>query len=211
MDSVVNGEIYIKYKPTASIKEQYEGLLRQDEISSTMKKAIDKVIEDDEKAGLKNYMGCDEFWIALVEDNGINMVSLPHLSSEDNKEVFFTDKEELDNTYISLMDFLVNGEYIGKQFRRTKVTADGYRDYMDHYKTNDCLALYKYGDTVICRISFNYFGTKPVEYEIIDGSYLEDGNYEFCGEYTDEYKDKTKLYREITQQLIELNKQRRKK
>ncbi len=156
---------------------------------------------------VKDYSYCDDFWAALVEDGGVNMVNIPQYPVMfNNEEMFFTDKKELDDTFVSLTDFLTKGDYIGKQFKRTKPTTFGSRSYMDSFKEHNFLALYKYGDTLIGKITINRFGEKDIYYGIMAGDYLEDGNYEFFGDYTDEYKDETKLYREINQQLIKWNK-----
>ena len=47
-------------------------------------------------------------------------------------------------------------------------------------------------------------------YELVNSKYTLDGNYKFIGKVYSEYKDKTKVYKEIYEELRENNKKRRK-
>ena len=204
MDSIANGEICIKYKPRIYKTQKKIKYRDYNTISASGTPSIKEMSLDSYG---KDYSYCDEFWVALVEKEGVNMVTIPHFPDIfSNEEMFFTDKKELADTFVSLTDFLTKGEYIGQLFKRTKQTTAGNRGYMDNFKEHNFLALYKYGDTLIGKITFNSFGEKDIYYGIMTGDYLEDGYYVFLGDYTDEYKDEVKLYREINQQLIKWNK-----
>ncbi len=161
MDSIVNGEIYIKYKPlqrepSNMIRSEYEKNKHLFKDPSDIR-AILKLAEIEETVGLKDYFYCNHFWVALVEDGGINMVNIPpDPDILSNEEMFFTDKKELDNTFISLADILNKGQYIGKEFIRTEPNIYGDHTYMDESQvfgginnTKSCIALYKYGNVII--------------------------------------------------------------
>lgn len=210
MDVFINGEIYIKNGPDIFYMDnQYKEMIKQMEINS-----IDgmlapyeeeylnnmKIIKEAE--GSKDYSYCDEFWISTVEENGINMSTCPYYSSEDIEERFFTDKKELDRHFTRLMGFLNNAEYVGKYFKRTASIGKD-KSYMD--SDNECLVLYSDGKRMLVLEKIANFEPK---FEMLRPRYIEDGNYEFYGEYTDKYKDKVSLYKAISNQLISRKKER---
>ena len=210
MEILMSYEIYIKKEPEygtlsetlrsiipdsyAFSEENYEenGAIHFNEES------IDDVEQfvKDMNTPIPDWYGCNDFWTSIIYKNGILMVQHNYLKSEPKK--LFCNKERFDKKYISLRDYLSQAEYIGKYFRRTEPISTGtYSDSSFMSKDYDTLALFKNDNIMIFLKQF----AGEYRFSIINKNYLEDGKYEFFGEYTDKYNDKSELYQAIFKQL----------
>ena len=123
--------------------------------------------------------------------------------------------EEMNKDFIKLTEFLKKSTYVGMEFVRTKpiVTYDNKFD-RSFMKINPLLeeekhiVLYAMQDLFLIRVIDDPFIKD--RYELVNSKYTLDGNYKFIGKVYSEYKDKTKVYKEIYEELRENNKKRRK-
>ena len=206
MTVFINGEIYIKNGPEIfHMDDESEDLMKKlelgsidDRLNELMERTVALYSQLKNMEGTKDYSYCDEFWIANVEENGVNMVEAQTIPYMEAEERFFTDKKELDRTFTRLLIFLNEAQYVGRYFKRTKPIEDNHdKSFMEN--NQGCLALYTDGKKMLVKCK-DCDGTE--RYEMIHSYYLEDGNYDFYGEHTDAYKDKMKVYTEINQQII---------
>lgn len=134
--------------------------------------------------------GTDEYWILVDTENGIKIKEqVPFDPARTYKN-----KEELNKDFISLHDFLSESIYVGRYFRRTK-PLDNDRNFM--IENGNYLVLYKNNNNMIALEN----SKEEKEYVIITSKYIEDDNFEFYGEYTEEYKDIEALTIDITKKI----------
>lgn len=191
-------DIYIKKEPTIG-KFRSETILKDDNLFNNYMDAVLSVFHDlfngtskSDDDLLVDWTGCDSFWTLEQEKNRITMVEHPLKREGKRKE--YT-KEEINNDFIKLTDFLSTGEYIGKYFRRTILTREEDREYLP--VNHDVFALYKNEDILLVAKRNN---GKPI-ITIIDKRFTLDGNYEFYGVEKNSYDDKSNVKKEIIKQL----------
>lgn len=117
--------------------------------------------------------------------------------------------DELDRGYISLYDFINDGLFIGREFRRispviiyygignnnSRIIDNRYLKIDDY--DNKYIVLYEKDNTFLVKCMY---GNKGL-YGIVDCRYIQDGNYEFIGDVYEEYMDREKIYLDIVKQI----------
>lgn len=210
MDILMSGQIYIKrdaepFKLSDEQRSFIDKLERASIDNERLDGWYDKFTKIESKEGQMDYSGCDQFWVSIIDDDGIKMreQSLYH-----DYEKKYKDKESLEQDFISLLSFLEKGKYVGRYFKRTEpfVMESGRENKSfvpDEYGLYDIkapLVLYEYdGILLVYDPDMNYF-------KIIEKRYTQDGKYEYYGKQNDEYMDKSAIYQAVLKQLDNLNK-----
>ena len=138
------------------------------------------------------YDGCDSFWDAYYDD-----VDIVVEDNNDRKEIYKY-RIDLKKRFISLEDFLCEGDFIGQEWHRTKPIDNplNKEDKDSNYMDKDVyVVLYKYNGILL---SFNM---QTKKYELINSKYTFDGNYEFTGPVYHELDDKKSIVDDIYKQL----------
>ena len=220
---LMTGEIYLKKGPKIVMPniedymddEEFEAFIEDLRINSNAsEELINSLIEEHEKdkkimeTGLKDYSGCDSFWMSIIEEEGIRMVEKNDFQLQNMEKVFRT-KEEIDREFIRLRVFLEKAQYVGKYFKRTapldRIEPNGIRMRDINYNRGPVETLILYADD---HLMLAIQTRKLLSYEtkrfcIISPKYLEDGNYEIYGEVNNEYDDTGELYYAILKQLTD--------
>ena len=232
MGTVMTGDIYIKRGPfvyTVSEKDKqfYEELLdpkHDDDFKNYLKDATGHESSEQVVAGVKDmfrsfvrdigtkdYYGCKDFWISTINDgifpkNGNDKcitLEFADVVQGGIASKAFSSMDELNKEFISLRSFLQQGEYVGKNFKRTK-PLNGICFYMQNEfsipECDDILALYRYGDILLVYGRDGFNTIKP-EYSLISAEFLEDGNYSFYGKKNKEYYDQEAVYEAVKKQV----------
>lgn len=202
-------EIYIKRGPSKS-KLNYEEARKALETSSPNFDELERYLKESnisfetfiENAFMFNgskydfkhdWTGCENFWTSKQAENGIIMVE-ETLSGKGIKKGYKSE-EVLDNDFIKLSDFIKNGTYIGKYFRRTKLI---YKEDKELLSVNHNIFILFENDGVLLSI-------RPVDdkavFGIVPKKYTEDGNYELYGCQKISYNDVKKINKAIVKQL----------
>lgn len=229
MNIIYNGEIYLKRGPEIIDPRNSIEYQELEDTISDIEFEISKENPDlskaeyleplqaykdilDSKKSITNYSGTNNFWELYTNDGKhIAMKSNePHPLIKDYNSV-----EEMNKDFIKLTEFLKKSTYVGMEFVRTKpiVTYDNKFD-RSFMKINPLLeeekhiVLYAMQDLFLIRVIDDPFIKD--RYELVNSKYTLDGNYKFIGKVYSEYKDKTKVYKEIYEELRENNKKRRK-
>ena len=224
MEILMTGEIYLKKGPEiikanpeelAEEEEEFAMVIEDLENANASKETINEIIERHEtemklkEEGIKNYDGCDNFWISVVNEKGIEMLQKDYIP-ELEKTKRYRSKEDADKRFIRLRLFLEKANYVGKYFTRTGYIKTVYphgrttmdmsynRTFSNRFHTT--LVLYEYGDNMLSVIEDGK--TNERRFQVISHKYLDDGNYEFSGEVKNEYDDKAELYQAILKQLL---------
>ena len=146
------------------------------------------------------YVDC--FFYGYRENDGYRM-SLCNNDIVSDRKISI---DELDRGYIRLDEFIMNGEFIGREFRRlfpvitycgdnNKLVDNRYlgiNDYNGKY-----IVLYSKDNVFFVK----YMYGKNELYDVVDCRYIQDGNYEFYGYVYKEYMDREKVYLDIVKQI----------
>ena len=147
----------------------------------------------------------DCFYIGYKEKDGYRMNSLNDI----RVRYWYISFDELDKGYIRLDEFIKNGKFIGREFRRISplityygVDSDNSRIIDNRYLKiddydNKYIVLYEKDNTFLVKYVYGNKGW----YGIIDCRYIQDGNYEFIGDIYLEYMDREKVYLDIVKQI----------
>jgi hypothetical protein len=117
----------------------------------------------------------------------------------------YSDEIQLNKAFIKLTDFLDESNYIGRYFKRTALIDNQGFNYL--LKDNKILILYATKNIILTK----YKDIFKEEFQILPPHFFEDGNFEFYGEYNDEYSNKKLLYKSIVKQIINYNKGKQKR
>lgn len=124
----------------------------------------------------------------------------------------YISKDELNRGYIKLDDFIKEGKFIGREFRRIEPVITYYgtgtnkcriidNRYLDlnqyGYKDVKYIVLYEKDNVFLAK--FIYFDKEY--YGIVDCRYIQDRMYKFIGNVYDEYRDRERVYLEIVEQI----------
>ena len=149
------------------------------------------------------YVDC--FFYGYRENDGYRMVSL----NENIISESFVTYDELNKGYINLYDFINEGKFIGREFRRLcpvityyGIDGDNSRIIDNRYLKidgydNKYIVLYENNNTFLIKYMY---GNKKL-YGIVDCRYIQDGMYEFIGNVYEEYMDRENVYEDIVKQL----------
>lgn len=147
----------------------------------------EKGLEED----LYDYSNMDSFWVSRFYENRFAMVEChDRLTTME-----YPNENELSKDFSTLIYFLTNSQFIGREFRRTKPLKIGDRlctSFMEN--SENIIALYASLDLIIAK--------QADKFVIIEGRFLVDGNYEFLGEIHNEYRDRRMVYGQIQQQVL---------
>ena len=143
----------------------------------------------------------DSFFYGYRDNDRYRIVSLNENSISDR----YISLDELNRGYISLDEFINEGRFIGREFRRLSSVVTYYgvdldcsrmidNKYLniDEYD-NKYIVLYELDNTFLVR----YMYGNREWYGIVDCRYIQDGNYEFIGDVYLEYMDREKVYLDI--------------
>lgn len=229
MNIIYNGEIYLKrgpeiIDPRNSIEYQeledtisdieFELSKENPDLSKAEYLEPLQAYKDilDSKKSITNYSGTNSFWELYTNDG-------KHIAMKSNEQhpliKDYNSVEKMNKDFIKLTEFLKKSTYVGMEFVRTKpiVTYDNKFD-RSFMKINPLLeeekhiVLFAMQDLFLIRVIDDPFIKD--RYELVNSKYTLDGNYKFIGKVYSEYKDKTKVYKEIYEELRENNKKRRK-
>lgn len=219
MSIIYNGEIYLKRGPEIINPQKSKEYQKLEELISDIRFESSKENPDlsklkylepleDYKKNLDsqetriNYSGTNTFWqLYTPEGNNIFMVSnelYPLIKS-------YKDIESMNKDFIKLSDFLNISVFVGKEFVRTspRITSRGKID-KDFMKTTlakeKYIVLYAMQDLFLIRVKDDPFIDD--RYELVSSKYTLDNNYKFIGKEYSEYRDKTKVHKEIFKQLV---------
>lgn len=222
MEILMTGEIYLKKGPdiikfnptTIEDEEEFEMFIEDLKSVNAPERTIEDFIRRHEEElelkgkGYKDYSGCSNFWMSVIDENGIEMVEKDYVPNLGMKRKF-TSKEEVDKEFIRLRVFLENAKFVGKYFKRTGYLEinhpDGRKSMDTKYNTgyfhrrNTTLVLYEFGENLLAQTENGF--TNEKYFEVIPRKYLEDGKYELYGDVPNEY-DKTDLYQAILKQSL---------
>lgn len=228
-DILVNGEIYLKRRP--EIFDPSSNIEKYDEKISDLEFELSKenpnfkyssILEGykglkglaESVRGELDYSGTDKFWQLYTAD-GKNL-TLYECDEFFPSKKSYSSVEKMKQEFVKLSEFLEKATFVGCEFRRTKSikSTSGKDDISFTYSAA------KYDDTkyIVLYATKELFLIKRIdkmfkpeeEYDLINSRYILDGNYEFFGPVYEEYKDKTKVYREIAKQIEKYNKEKRK-
>ena len=208
VNTYINGDIYIKVKPTdmsavakelISLTENVVGeadgtqTTNENSDANCMRGPVNDVLKylKDEKNSLY-YELCEHFNILRTDGKNHTMIAV---EQKDNVRSEIDD-ERLKDEYIRLVDFLESANYIGKRFRRTE-NIEGVKRFTPI--PNDDLyvvALYATDDAMLVLnivSEGSYFG-------MLDPRYFKDGKYELYGGDLNIYKDRKELYKQVSLQ-----------
>ena len=147
----------------------------------------------------------DSFFYGDIDGDMCRMLSL----SENMVKERYISLDELDRGYIRLDKFIMDGKFIGREFRRVSSVITYYGIDKDDSKIidnrylkiddydNKYIVLYEKDNTFLVKY---VYGNK-VLYGIIDCRYIQDGNYEFIGDIYEEYINREKVYLDIVKQM----------
>ena len=147
----------------------------------------------------------DSFFCVNIDNDKCRMFSF----NDNTIKERYISLDELDRGYISLFDFIKEGKFIGREFRRISpmityygVDGDNARIIDNRYLDMDCydskyIVLYEKDNTFLVKYMYSNKGL----YVIIDCRYIQDGMYEFIGDVYVEYMDREKVYLDIVKQL----------
>ena len=206
MDVLINGEIYIKNgSEPYHMSERTKDLIYDLDFDASKENPdfvameyVDKFRQFEGLEGEDDYSGCNEFWVSMIDENGINMIEQSLLNTTKR----FANKQELDKSFTRLTDFLEHARYVGRYFKRTKPVNSNDKSYMED--DNSALVLFATDRLMLIK----YSGFDSEKFEMLSPRYFEDGNFEFYGEFVGEYSDKTSLYQAINEQIVSSNKRR---
>lgn len=219
MSIIYNGEIYLKRGPEIINPQKSKEYQKLEELISDIRFESSKENPDlsklkylepleDYKKNLDsqetriNYSGTNTFWqLYTPEGNNIFMVSnevYPLIKS-------YKDIESMNKDFIKLSDFLNISVFVGKEFVRTspRITSRGKidKDFMKTTLTKEkYIVLYAMQDLFLIRVKDDPFIDD--RYELVSSKYTLDNNYKFIGKEYSEYRDKTKVHKEIFKQLV---------
>ena len=147
----------------------------------------------------------DSFFNGYREDYGYRMSPCCDNIVSDRKISF----DELHRGYIRLDEFVKEGEFIGREFKRLCPVITYYgtdRDYsriidnrylkIDVYD-NKYIVLYRKDNVFLVK----YICGKYELYGIVDCRYIQDGMYEFIGDVYLEYMDRESIYLDVVKQM----------
>lgn len=213
MDYVINGEIFLKNGPqTFQIKpiqdkiDDLNYLIATEPIKPIWLKQLQEYEELYAKFVKYNnkidYSGTTNFWQLEVSSGKFIMRQRRSLENMMSYEQEYQTIEELKRDFTPLRDFLNIAKFIGREFKRTAptTTIDGKEDksYMNLFSNSDkCIVLYACQDLFLAR----YEGWPDSSYRLINSRYTLDGKYQFFGPIKKEYEDKTRIYKEILEQI----------
>jgi hypothetical protein len=198
MPNLENDDLYEEYDNAFS-NELYK--VRQEEIN---KRKTDK--EGLERARnflylysdvYKDYSWTMKFWALSKKDKGYSLRA--YVNKREVAQRDYESLEELNVDFISLSEFLEKAEYVGRYFKRTKPIG---RDKSYMQEDRSIFLLYLYDNVAIYRIIEEdiFSGDDYEEYKVLSCRYLEDGNYEFYGDYIESFNDKAGVYNAIYEQ-----------
>lgn len=219
MSIIYNGEIYLKRGPEIINPQKSKEYQKLEELISDIRFESSKENPDlsklkylesleDYKKNLDsqetriNYSGTNTFWqLYTPEGNNIFMVSnelYPLIKS-------YKDIKSMNKDFIKLSDFLNISVFVGKEFVRTspRITSRGKidKDFMKTTLTKEkYIVLYAMQDLFLIRVKDDPFIDD--RYELVSSKYTLDNNYKFIGKEYSEYRDKTKVHKEIFKQLV---------
>ena len=167
-----------------------------------------KMLDRSYNTNAKDYSGTDCFWsfeLRQDEAQGAKYCLKQMDGSIVSSAKYYHGFKSLNRSFISLIDFLNNAKYIGRYFKRNKVTSGIRSSYMDENKR--CFVLYMYDNIAICREVFDDIltGDYVDQYVILSSKYLEDGYYEFYGDCIESFDDRQAVYNEIFNQVYDHN------
>lgn len=149
--------------------------------------------------------GANSFFYVIDDNSGYRLIEC-NKDRDINKYISY---DELDRGYIRLDEFIKDGKFIGREFRRISsvityygVDKDNARIIDNRYLDIDCynnkyIVLYENDNTFLVKYMY---GTKGW-YGIIDCRYTQDKMYEFIGDTYVEYMNRDKVYLEILEQI----------
>ncbi len=141
-----------------------------------------------------DWSSCNDFYVIdSINDNAIELKSM-NTTNQDQDTMHYQDVNAVLNDFFGLSEMLSQGEFIGRQFKRNRETADG--DY-SYTTDSNLIALYRY-QNVILAINGGL-------YSVIPTRYVKDNNIFFYGVGHDEYRDTHKVFQEVKSQINELN------
>lgn len=146
-------------------------------------------------------IGCQDFWLSNYE-NGIIKMSYNNGCSDGiiGCERTFNDIQRINEEYIPLLEYLNTAEYIGRYFKLNKPLTK--REYME-WGSDDLTPLVLYMDG---NRALEYFSDR--KYAMITPRFLEAGTYELFGNVNEEYRNTSKVYLDIFNQISD-NQRRR--
>jgi hypothetical protein len=183
---------YGLYYDELYIKRRYE-LIRMD--ANDIEFRYPTKMNDRVNEPVKDYSWTDDFWHLRKTADGYKMRTIE--SSYTNRD--YKSFKKLNVDFISLSEFLEKAEYVGRYFKRTKPIG---RDKSYMQEDRSIFLLYLYDNVAIYRIIEEdiFSGDDYEEYKVLSCRYLEDGNYEFYGDYIESFNDKAGVYNAIYEQ-----------
>ncbi|MCR5787633.1 MAG: hypothetical protein K6G37_00855 [Bacilli bacterium] len=198
MSILMNGQLYIKKYPEIfyvdedTINMNFDEMIvdREDPEIDELMELRDSIIAQD---GTIDYSGMSGFWISIIEEDKIKMVCLAEEQLDFPKVIYYDNEKGLEEDFISLIDFLDKGKYIGQKFRTLNENLKGSKL---SYFSDDLrpLVLYEYNELFL--VLYN-----KSRYEMMSPFFTKDGDYEIYGKVVDGYKDKPAIYQEIFKQV----------
>ena len=203
---LIDGEIYIKKRSELyRMPESEKDLIYELEFETSQKPSPDTVAlleilkQKEAEEGTEIYDGCEEFWISMIKQNEISLFEQPYYNFLPPRHLKYKDKKSLDEQFIRLIDFLKEARYIGRYFKRTApVQKNDMVD--DHYLVENKSIFVIYATDNLMLIRYTNYG--ETTYRMLSPEYLKDKKYYFYGKFTDRYRDKAKLYKDIHRQIM---------
>lgn len=156
--------------------------------------------------------GVDSFFYGIEDIDGCKMVEC----NKDRGINRHISLDELNRGYIKLSDFIRDGKFIGREFKRflpvvtycgtdkdrCEIRDGRYLEIDGYGYDSKYIVLYEKDNTFLVK----YMYDNNIMYGIIDCRYIQDGMYKFVGPVYDEYKDRDMVYSEIVSQIDCYNK-----
>lgn len=203
MEVLINGDLYIKIKPSVfnpsideidSINEELYKIAFEEaanwaaQLTEKCKEILNSIIEVFEQKGELDYSYLENFFILLTDGKDITMKSYDELLKKEILITFDFNGEEM-KEYKRLIDFLSEAEFVGREI---KIYGDfpGTTNPTLLYKTDYAMCILNPRKGYISMLDIRGFGAK-----------LGDKD-----EAAEKYGDKQLLYKTIVKQLVELSK-----
>lgn len=190
MNNLINFPIYLKLPRKTNKEEDLDSIEILD---------IDSEIEDEEEFDYEAIRGCMSFWIATVDDSGIDMLEQKPVGFDfDAMTMHYDTKEEMEKDFISLTEFLAKAEFIGRRWRYPGF--DEVANFIN--KNDDRTALYRTDQFLLVQNNQEFLGPMfdimlyDNEFDLPNRTLFEKASE------ADVYKDKGYTYKAVLDYLI---------
>ena len=197
----INQIIYVRKKPELRTYDY-------DAMNSALKAMLGDSLEDNNLSGLLgNYIGSksgvkqeydlsslDRFYVLSIKDGKYHMKPVSMVIDMPAKT--YDNIQEINEEFVSLLDVINQGEYVGKKLKRTKpLSAISIGGSIDEYEP---IVLYKYEDIMIGL--FNH-DTDDKNYQIVSKLYVDDNNWTLEDKVYEDYDSKQMVFNSVLRKV----------